>query len=68
MNTTSLKYLYRGIFNYHSIDIELWRHAGNKNKSFYLFCAEIAKRSHTSVHRIVNYFMENKRYIIQEMR
>ena len=68
MSDTSLKFLYKGTFNYHSIDITLWRYAVDKDKSFYLFCAEIARRSHTSVRRVINYFLGNERYIIQKMK
>jgi len=62
------KFHFHGILNYHSIDIELWRWAINKDEALNLYCAEIARRSHTSVRRVVNYFLRTGRYIIQEMR
>ena len=37
MSDTSLKFLFKGTFNYHSIDITLWRYAVDKDKSFYQF-------------------------------
>ena len=68
MKNTSSKFLYNGIFNYHGYNFNLWRHAANKDKVFYIFCAEIARQVGSSFRYIMNYFLSGSKdnYIINK--
>lgn len=60
--------LFRGIFNWFGVNHTYYSRAVNKDKVFMNFCYKMSKDFDTAPRRVMNHFLGNGNYMIEEIK